>query len=851
MTGRGKAFGWIGAAPAAVLLMGPLVVTTPASAAVSTRGDVVAARASEDAVTRGRIRIVRDTFGVPHVYASTVRDLFAGYGYVVGQDRLFQMEMAKRATQGKVAEVLGEAYVDFDISIRRNFTPASIRRQLDALPSADRAILEGYAAGLNAWIAKVTGPQRATHLPKEFSTHGFDPSRWSAYDVAMVFVGTMANRYSDSNAELDNHALLGALRAKHGDATGRTLFDQLKWLVDTRAATTITAPVRPGGRGRAASATGRAAAVSSGSLRPLSPAAGAAVAASAASVNSPAVVAPSATGFSNAWVVGRARSAGARSMLLNGPQFSWFAPAYTYSIGLHGAGFDLVGNTPFAYPVVLFGHNASIGWGATAGVGDTVDLFQERLHPDDEHVYRHKGTWRRMERRVETIAVKGGTPRQVQVWRTVHGLVTRFDPGARTAYAKARSWEGRELDSLFGWIHSTRAGDYAAWRAQASRMAITINWYYNDRRGNIGYIHTGAYPRRAPGQDPRLPTPGDGSRDWRGIKPFGTNPQVYNPDSGYIVNWNNAPAPKYTNPDFTTFHVTDRVKIQHEQFARQAGRHGRISPETLWGFVRDSATTDVNADLVPYAVRAAAGAAAGSAPRLLAEVLRTWDRHERDADRDGRYDHPANAVMRTWLPILLERVIADDLPAEHRARFTGTRYFAGGTTPDPASINTSDGTRVVFNALLGEDAGVPQRYDVFNGRPADEVLRETLAEAATKLASTYGPDIATWRAPAPPQTFSTSNFLGVPQALPEAKRTTQPYTNRGTENNLIVFDRAGGVAGWEVVAPGQSGFVAPDGSTTRHYDDQVALFADFGKRRTWFTPADVRRHRESVEEFRR
>lgn len=849
MAARGKPLRWIGAASAAALLSAPAAVAAPASATIAA---ATSADAPRSELTSGRIRIVRDTFGVPHVYASTVSDLFTGYGYVVAQDRLLQLEMAKRATQGTVAEVLGAAYADYDVSIRKNFTPASIRRQVESLPAADRAVLEGYAAGLNAWIATCTGPQRSTHLPKEFTTFGFDPSRWTGYDVAMVFVGTMANRYSDANAELDNLALLSGLTAQHGEHAGRALFDQLKWLVDTRAATTITTSVASG-RGRAAAAGATADSTSRATtVRPLSPAARAVVTAARTSP-APGLAAATvqAVGFSNAWVVGRTRAASAKSMLLNGPQFSWFAPAYTYSIGLHGAGFDLVGNTPFAYPVVLFGHNTSIGWGATAGNGDTVDLFQERLHPTDDHLYRHDGAWRRMERRVESVAVKGEAPRQVEVWRTVHGLVTRFDPAQRTAYAKARTWEGRELDSLFGWLHSTRATDHTAWRAQASRMAITINWYYNDRRGNIGYIHTGRYPDRAPGVDRRLPTPGDGSKDWRGLLPFATNPQVYNPASGYIVNWNNAPAPGYVDSDFVTFGVLDRVKILHDQFARHADRHGKVDAATLWGFVRDSATTDVNADLIPYAVRAAAGAPADSPARRLAAVLRTWDRHERDADGDGRYDHPANAVMRAWLPILLERVVADDVPAAQRARFTGTRYYAGGATPDPASINTSDGTRVVFNALLGKDAGVPQRYDVFNGRRRDDVLRETLTEAAGKLVSAYGPDVANWRAPAPPQTFATSNFLGVPQALPVAKRTTQPYTNRGSENNLIVFDRAGHVAGWEVVAPGQSGFVAPDGSTTRHYDDQLAMFAEFGKRRTWLTTADVWRHRESVEELRR
>ena len=188
--------------------------------------------------TTGTVTIRRDAYGVPHVYANSEFGLFYGYGHSVAQDRLFQMEMARRSTQGTVAEVLGDKFLAFDKATRANYWPASIHGQIARLPKADRDILEGYAAGMNAWLAKVKADPE-TWMPKQFRDFGFEPGPWTAFDVAMVFVGTMANRFSDFNTELDNLALRTALIDKHGDAKGREIFDQLKWIVDPETPTTI------------------------------------------------------------------------------------------------------------------------------------------------------------------------------------------------------------------------------------------------------------------------------------------------------------------------------------------------------------------------------------------------------------------------------------------------------------------------------------------------------------------------------------------------------------------------------------------------------------------------------------
>ena len=142
----------------------PLLVRIVLALALSVTPFMPAAHAAASGnATAHEVVIKRDEYGVPHIYANSVYRLFYGYGYAVAQDRLFQMEMAKRSTQGTVAEVLGEKFVKFDQSTRGNYWPTWIERQIAALPQHERDILDGYAAGMNAYIAHVRRATRHAH----------------------------------------------------------------------------------------------------------------------------------------------------------------------------------------------------------------------------------------------------------------------------------------------------------------------------------------------------------------------------------------------------------------------------------------------------------------------------------------------------------------------------------------------------------------------------------------------------------------------------------------------------------------------------------------------------------------
>ena len=141
-------------------------------------------------LSAAEVTIIRDEHGTPHVYAENTYGVFYGYGYSIAQDRLYQMEMARRSTQGQVAEVLGSEYLDFDIATRSNYDPSSIMSQLAQLSEDDRNVFDGYARGMNDWIDQVNA-NPDTLLPKQFIDNDFRPQHWSGFDVVMIFVGSM------------------------------------------------------------------------------------------------------------------------------------------------------------------------------------------------------------------------------------------------------------------------------------------------------------------------------------------------------------------------------------------------------------------------------------------------------------------------------------------------------------------------------------------------------------------------------------------------------------------------------------------------------------------------------------
>ena len=811
--------------------------------------------------SKNGIEIIRDEYGTPHIYADNTFDLFYGYGYSVAQDRLFQMEMTKRATQGMVGEVLGKGFVSFDIAARKLYNKVDIQKQLAAIKPEQLDVLKGYAEGMNAWIDSVANNEKK-YLPLQFKSYDFSPTKWSAYDVMMVFVGTMCNRYSDFNTEIENLALLNGLQEKHGKEKGAILFDQIVWKIPSDAITTIEETNEDKNEENDNQKTGFLYSPDEFQLD----------AKTVLSQIIPNAVNPKNNEFvplsndekldfyfenykeqgtngisayrsaSNIIVIGKDKSEGQNAMLLNGPQFGWFNPAYVYGVGLHGAGFDIVGNTPFAYPFLVFGHNQHISWGATAGFGDVIDVFTLKLKDDNQ--YEYKGKMLEFTERFDTVSIKNAPDTIVSFLTSVHGTVISMDEKNKIAYVKKRSWAGKEVRSFFGWQDCTVANNYEDWSKGVYDMAISINTYYADDKGNIGYHFAGDFPKRAAGFDYRLPKPGDGSADWTGYFPSSENPSIYNPKSGYIMNWNNSPRPNYESPDlfFYRWSYIDRGRILKNMIEAA----GQVSETEIQDILKRSSFTDVNFYYYKNFLKTLLEKEPMSGEvKEVYQKLMAWDGIQDDTNTDGMMDDQAYFILKNWLEVMTKKVYTGTIPEPYVNWYLSASY-RNQKAVNTAGSNISSGIKLLWH-ILNENS--EPSFDWFKGKSKTAFVMEALAETTQQLQSVKTAN-GNYRSEFPKTYYLHTNFLGIPQANKDELVTSPLAMNRGTENNLTLFSIDGKITGFDVVAPGQSGFVSTDGTKSPHYNDQLKLYENFEFKKMHYQKEELLKNKESIIQLR-
>ena len=742
-----------------------------------------------------KVSIVRDEYGVPHIFAEDNYGVYFGYGYAVAQDRLFQMEMLKRTVEGRVAEVYGEEYLEFDRFIRTSYDSRAVPLQVSKLAPSDREILQGYADGMNRHLEAIRKSPE-TLMPKEFLVHNFQPGNWTAENVAMLFSGSIAHRYSDFNTELDNLNFLQALQQRHGNEKAWRIFTATKWLFDSHSPTTVPASTispanespldqRPGYLSQLAAANEGLPRIAYAPNDSKAPSATSTLAPIIAQqfARSGTTGTPGFGSASNFWAVNGDKASGAKGIFVNGPQFGWSTPSYVYGIGLHGGDFDLVGNTLLALPAILFAHNNHIGWGSTAGFGDQVDIFEEQLNPENPEQYLHRGIYRDFESWVETINVKDTNSVEVKARRSVHGMVQSFDASASIAYTKARAWEGKEVDTLMAWVDLSKQKDIEKLQPTLDRVATNINFYVIDKMGNLLYRHGGHYPVRDSRHDTRLPVPGSGDFDWQGFRPGRDNPTTYNPTQQYMMNWNNRPARGWQSPDlwWLTWSRGDRADVLIEELESKPA----FTPQQLWDINSRSSYADIyQAYFLPFLRQAVMTQPSMSGTETNAwNALLEWDGYWTDLDQDNKFDSAGSVIFDSWLSQLLKDVIRDDVGETYFSRFAPTGEPTSATV---AGVNLQPGTKVIIRNLDALKNNTPLSYDFFNGQNPDEVLLNAFRKTVALLIETQGEDVSTWNGKPHPLNFTTKNFRGIPQTLDSIQYSLPVIQNRGSENNLFV-----------------------------------------------------------------
>jgi penicillin G amidase len=452
------------------------------------------------------VKVIRDKWGVPQIYAENEHDLFFVQGYVHAQDRLWQMEFNRRVGSGTLSAVLGDTTLDIDRFMRTLGLRRAAERDLAQTGPETRSILEAYAAGVNAFV-----DSHRSRLPLEFAILGIDPAPWTPLDTltwAQVMTYDMSYNY---RFEL--------LRARLIADLGEEAAQQL--MPPYAAGAPLIVPAEAAGYGR---------------LRGVDLSTPAALTALLGASNG--------DHGSNSWVVHGSRTATARPLLANDTHLGLNMPAIWYENGLQGGRFDVVGYSLPGCPGVMIGHNAHIAWGITILPADAQDFYIEKLDdPQNPAAYEFEGTWQPLERVPETIEVKGSEPVQLDVLRTRHGpLMNGVIGSLKDAEPMALRWTSLEgnrvaqaivlLNLASGWDDFRHALSF--WDAPSQ------NFVYADVEGHIGYQAQSRIPIRAPGHQGLVPVPGwTGAYEWQGYIPFDELPSVLDPAAGFVVTANN------------------------------------------------------------------------------------------------------------------------------------------------------------------------------------------------------------------------------------------------------------------------------------------------------------------------
>ena len=494
------------------------------------------------------VTVARDISGIAQITATTPGDLFFAQGYVHASERMWQMEVWRHISAGRLSELFGESQLDTDRFIRTVGWRAAAERDLDAVSPAGLIALDRYAAGVNAWLDSHRGSLGLAYL-----TTGTEPEPWTTLDTLTWGKVQAWNLGGNMDAEIFRFLA----DARLGDPA-RT--DDL--FLPREGGPVITPTGPPGSMGGSAGTRSRSDPKPATALSVAEAAAWRAIAAAAgnalemAGLDGGDGLASDHGIGSNNWVVGPSRSATGGALLANDPHLGISMPSIWYINGLHcvtvseACPYDVVGVSFPGVPGVVLGHNARIAWGATNVDPDVQDLVVETADPADPTRYLGPdGTSLSYTTRTEVIKVSGGDPVTLVVRQTVHGpLLNDVDERLTDAPLMALRWTGtlaaaapdRTFDAV---LALDRATDYDEFRAALSMyVAPSQHFVYADVDGHIGYQLPGYVPIRSDPDDHGLrPVNGsDGSGEWTGAIAYDDLPNQFDPPDGMIVTANNA-----------------------------------------------------------------------------------------------------------------------------------------------------------------------------------------------------------------------------------------------------------------------------------------------------------------------
>lgn len=629
------------------------------------------------------VEITRDGRGIPHVEAESELDAYFGLGFAHAQDRLAQMVWLRRTARGRAAELAGRSALPADRLARTLGLARDAEAQAGRLDPATRALLNAYAAGVNAHIARIRSGELAPPLALRRVDAALEA--WTPTDslaLVKLYAWGLAGSLDESIFLADLIERLGGLEAKPYFPRGGEPEAPLPQQEAVRS---------PGG---AAGAPPRP--------DPLAAAAGL-------------------LGFgvgSSAWVVGGRLSASGRPLVAGDAHLATTVPAFFYEADLRGGSLEVAGATLPGVPVFWTGHNRRVAWAATNARADVTDLYVETVRSGTPGHFHDGTAWRPLRERRETIAVRGGSPQSLTIRETSHGpLVNPLLEEEREPLALA--WPGsRPGDGVGALLRAARAENAAEFRAAlAAHHEPALVFVFADSDGAGGLQLAGYLPRRSLPTG-LVPVPGRGDTyEWKGAIPFEALPQRVLAPGGWLVAADGSLGEGEGASIEWLWRSGERAS-RIEALLREASARGLLDLRSLAALQAD--VRSPRALELAHAALELAGdpGVLGAEGRDAVSLLRGWD-------GSMSVDSIGAALYHLFLQRLMQGVLERSLGPGLEARYLALRH-AHPLEP-------------VADLLLGAGSLAPAERDALT-----EEVRRCLREAWLQLAVRAGPNREKW-----------------------------------------------------------------------------------------------------------
>lgn len=444
------------------------------------------------------VKIIRDRWGIPHIYASCSEDAIFAQGFVHAQDRLWQMELNRRVARGKLSEFIGKEGLDTDRICKTMGYERIAKKDWELFGEDERQVIFSYCAGINAFIK-----ENSDNLPLEFTLLKMQPELWEPIDVcsfSRLLIALLSWGWYDE-----------IIRAKVIESVGEEAAAELDNTYTPHHPIAL-----PDGIEFNMLELGEQFSAMKGPYMPQ-------------------------ISGSNAWTVHGSKTVTGKPFLCNDPHLTLRNPNIWYMVHIHCPEFHVSGVSAPSVPMVLIGHNDKIGWGITLSFTDIEDVYVEKFTDDTCSSYIHKNQLLSTEILEEKIYVKGESDPYIErVLQTVHGPIISDITGYKHQKLALCSQALKPSRAVLGWFRLNKAQGWNDFVEGIKEItAPGLNIVYGDVEGNIGYYNSGKVPVKTK-ETASIPMPGwTGETDWTAFVPFEEMPHSLNPKKGYIITCNN------------------------------------------------------------------------------------------------------------------------------------------------------------------------------------------------------------------------------------------------------------------------------------------------------------------------